>query len=217
MRDSITPLEAALHELEYVVVDVETTGNSAYGLDRVTEVGAVVVRGGRAAESFGSLVNPGRPIPPFIVGLTGITNTMVANAPSFAEIAGPLAEFMKGRIFVAHNADFDWKFVRAELARVTGAEPTADRLCTVRLARRLLSHLHRRNLDAVSAHYEISITSRHRALGDATATAHVLTRMLHDLGQRGIHTWGDLGEFFAPRKRRRPSALPQPATDLGIA
>jgi DNA polymerase III subunit epsilon len=212
------PLDRPLHELEYLVVDVETTGRAPDAGDRVTEVAAIVVAGGRITERFSSLVRPSRPIPPFIVRLTGITDAMVATAPPFAALADAVASRLDGRVFVAHNAAFDWAFVRAELTRATGSAPDADTLCTVRLARRLLSHLPRRNLDAVTAHFGVSIAARHRALGDAEATALVFLRMLDALGQQGVHTWGDLHEWFARRpSTQRRSALPSTATDFRTA
>lgn len=211
------PSDAALHELEYAVVDVETTGRAFGGTDRVTEVAAVVVRGGQPREQFSVLVNPGRWIPPVIVRLTGITNAMVADAPPFNDVAARLAEVLHRRVFVAHNVAFDWGFVDAELVRAGGRPLRGDKLCTVRLARRLLSHLPRRNLDAVTAHYGIAIEGRHRALGDAVATAHVFARMLDELGRRGIHTWGDLDAMMRGRKKRRRTALPTFMTDWRIA
>lgn len=201
-----------LHTLPYVVVDVETTGGQAWGSDRVTEVAAVYVEGDAVSVAFESLVNPGRPIPWHITRLTGIDDAMVREAPRFEDIAGELAAHLVGRVFVAHNAPFDFGFLDAEFSRVA---PTPlgslvmGQLCTVRLARRLLTHLPRRNLDAVSAHYGVSITDRHRASGDALATAEVLRGLLRDASQRGVHTWGDLDALLAKRTaRRKRSALP---------
>jgi DNA polymerase-3 subunit epsilon len=214
----VTP-DAPLHELEYAVVDVETTGHASDGIDRTIEVAAVIVRAGRVAESFSSLVNPRRPIPPAIVRLTGITNAMVSDAPPFSHIADVFASHLNGRVFVAHNALFDWAFVNAELGRTIGTTVRAERLCTVRLARRLLAHLPRRNLDAVAAHYDIRIEQRHRAFGDAAATAQVFARMLDELGRQGVHTWRELGTLLSGRRkpRVRRSALPSFMTDWRIA
>ena len=207
---------AALHELEYVVVDVETTGRSYAYADRVTEVAAVVIRNGRQSDAFSSLVNPGRSIPPLITQLTGISNAMVAAAPPFDDVAATLAALIETRVFVAHNVAFDWGFVSEELFRATGRPLAGDRLCTVRLARRLLPHLPRRNLDAVTAYYNVHIEARHRALGDAVATARVFAHMLDELGRRGIHTWRELGLLLKGRVRRR-TALPRSMTDWRIA
>jgi DNA polymerase-3 subunit epsilon len=201
-----------LHTLPYVVVDVETTGGQAWGADRVTEVAAVHVEGAATSLAFHSLVNPERPIPWHITRLTGIDDAMVRGAPTFRDIAGELAAHLVGRVFVAHNATFDFGFLDAEFARVA---PTPlgsllmGQLCTVRLARRLLTHLPRRNLDAVSAHYGVEITDRHRASGDALATAEVLRGLLRDASHAGVHTWGDLDALLARRTgRRKRSALP---------
>ena len=202
-------------EVSFLVVDVETTGGSAGAGDRITEVAAVLVRGGEVREAFQSLINPGRPIPPFITQLTGISNAMVRNAPTFGDIAGALAYEMAGRVFVAHNARFDWNFLSAEYDRVVSAplrSLTTDQLCTVRLARRFLSHLPRRNLDAVAHHYGVTIDGRHRAMGDARATAHVLVGLLKDAERRGLYTWEALDALMARRTSRarvKRSAMPR--------
>lgn len=201
-----------LHTLPFVVVDVETTGGQPWGSDRVTEVAAVYVDGDRVEVAFESLINPGRPIPWHITRLTGISDAMVREAPRFEDIAGEFAAHLVGRVFVAHNASFDFGFLDAEFSRVA---PTplgtlvTGQLCTVRLARKLLSHLPRRNLDAVSAHYGVSISDRHRASGDAVATAHVLRGLLRDASHRGVHTWDDLdGLLSRGTARRKRSAWP---------
>jgi DNA polymerase-3 subunit epsilon len=205
----------------FVVVDVETTGTSPHSGDRVTEVAAVVMEGGQIEDAFQSLVNPGRPIPSFITSLTGITNAMVADAPSFRDIAGALAQRLEARTFVAHNAPFDWGFLSMEFARADRPEALfGPPLCTVRLARRLLKHLPRRNLDAVAWHYGIEIESRHRALGDARATAQVLRGLLRDAEQqRGIDSLEALQAWLATRtasSRKRRRALPRPVGDRGL-
>ncbi len=201
-----------LHALPFVVVDVETTGGQAGGSDRVTEVAAVHVDGDRIELAFHSLINPGRSIPWHITRLTGIDDAMVRAAPRFEEIAGELAAHLVGRVFVAHNARFDFSFLDFEFGRVApiplGTLVTAQ-LCTVRLSRRLLAHLPRRNLDAVSAHYGVSITDRHRASGDALATAEVLLGLLRDAGEQGVHTWGELDALLAKRTAKaKRSAMP---------
>lgn len=202
-----------LHTLPFVVVDVETTGGQPWGVDRVTEVAAVHVDGATTSLAFHSLINPGRPIPWQITRLTGIDDAMVRGAPRFCDIAGELAAHLEGRVFVAHNARFDFGFLDSEFSRVApmplGTLVTGQ-LCTVRLARRLLAHLPRRNLDAVSAYYGVQIHDRHRASGDALATAEVLRGLLRDASQRGVHTWGELDELLARRTARaKKSALPR--------
>lgn len=202
-----------LHTLPFVVVDVETTGGQPWGVDRVTEVAAVHVDGAATSLAFHSLINPQRPIPWHITRLTGIDDAMVRSAPTFADIAGELAAHLVGRVFVAHNARFDFGFLDAEFSRVA---PTPlgtlvhGQLCTVRLARRLLAHLPRRNLDAVSAHYGVTISDRHRASGDALATAEVLRGLLRDASHQGVHTWGDLEEMLSRRTAKaKRRALPR--------
>ena len=203
-----------LHTLPYVVVDVETTGGQPGGFDRVTEVAAVHVDGERATLAFHSLVNPGRPIPWMITRLTGIDDAMVRDAPTFRDLAGEFATHLVGRIFVAHNARFDLGFLSAEFARVAPTplpELLLGQLCTVRLARKLLSHLPRRNLDSVAQHYGVVIADRHRASGDALATAEVLRGLLRDASQRGVHTWEDMETLLGARtaRARRRRALPE--------
>jgi len=204
----------ALSSLSFVVVDVETTGTSPDSGHRITEFAAVVVRDGRVAEGFETLVNPQRPIPRYITQLTNISWEMVKDAPTFGQVCDRALEVMAGHVFVAHNAAFDWRFVTAEVRRATGRELDGRRLCTVRLARKLLPQLRRRSLDWVANHYGVEIGARHRAMGDALATAHVLLRLLDDARDRGCATWSDLdaliGPSAAPRRRRRPPAMPHP-------
>jgi DNA polymerase-3 subunit epsilon len=209
------PAAPPLGSLPYVVVDVETTGGRARYGDRITEVAAVVVREGRVDQVFETLVNPERSIPPSITALTNISWNMVRDAPTFREVAPRLLDVLEGRIFVAHNATFDWNFICAEVERATGERLEGERVCTVRLARRLLPQLRRRSLDYVCLHYGVENEARHRAGGDALATAHVLQRLLHDAAGRGIATWDDLRALLHARtgrakRRRRASAMPRP-------
>ncbi len=202
----------------WVVVDVETTGGRPAGDDRITEFAAVVVAGAQVTDEFSALVHPGRPIPSWITHLTGIDDRMVAHAPSFGDIAPAVASLLARGTFVAHNASFDWGFVSSELARSGVAVDDAPRVCTVRLARRLLRELPRRNLDAVCQHYGITIEARHRALGDAAATARVLLHLLDDLGRLGVDNWGELDDYLARRTgRRKRSAMPRSTDDTFAA
>lgn len=200
-----------MSELSYVVVDVETTGGSPWGGHRVTEIAAVVVRDGRVAELFETLVNPERSIPPYVVRLTHITPAMVRDQPTFREICPQLVDVLRDHVFVAHNAAFDWRFVRAEIGRAGGDFRAGRVLCTVRLARRLVPHLRRRSLDHVAHHFGVPITQRHRAMGDAMATALCLIRMLDEAGARGFDTWADVTHMLRRRgsRRRRRSAMPR--------
>jgi DNA polymerase-3 subunit epsilon len=162
MRGDMQSLEAPL-----AIVDLETTGGQP-GLDRVTEIGVIEVDGFQVTGEWSTLVNPGASIPSPIQALTGITNEMVASAPSFAELAGELYERLAGRVFVAHNARFDYGFLRREFERA-GIRFMARTVCTVRLSRRLYGEHARHNLDSLIARHGIDCKARHRALGDADA------------------------------------------------
>lgn len=203
-----------LLSLDYAVVDVETTGTRCWAGDRITEIAVVAVRGGVVAETFETLVNPERPIPPWISRLTNISWDMVKDAPRFRDICDAVVRTMDGAIFVAHNAQFDWRFVTTEVERATGRQLDGRRLCTVRLARKLLPHLRSRRLDYLAMHYGVNITARHRAGGDAAATAEILVRLLRDARSRECHCWPDLeallGRMIVRSRKRRRSAMPRP-------
>ncbi|MDQ8144965.1 MAG: 3'-5' exonuclease [Gemmatimonadota bacterium] len=207
-----------LHTLPFAVVDVETTGGQPAGTDRVTELAVVTVEAGEATLAFHSLLDPGRPIPWHITRLTGIDDAMVRGQPTFADVAGEVAAVLADRVFVAHNARFDFGFLSAEFGRVAPhplAGIVAGQLCTVRLARRLLRHLPRRNLDSVAHHYGVTIDDRHRASGDALATATVLQRMLDDLGRQGIDTWDELDRWLSAGTSRAKRRRVLPASSDG--
>ena len=150
-----------------VFLDVETTGAHP-AFDRITEVGLIETDRGQCIGEWSTLVNPGQSIPPAIQSMTRITNDMVALAPAFEEIAPQLLERLEGRLLVAHNARFDYGFLRAEFRRA-GLNYATRMLCTVKLSRRLSPHHARHNLDALVARYGVPCESRHRALGDARA------------------------------------------------
>ncbi|HEV8509430.1 MAG TPA: 3'-5' exonuclease [Gemmatimonadales bacterium] len=185
------PAEAspALDACRYAVVDVETTGVRAFRGDRIMEIAVVRLDG---TVAFHSLVNPGIPIPPFVAGLTGIDAGMVRKAPPFEAIVDDLLDALEGCVFVAHNARFDWAFVSTEIERARGLLLQGPRVCTVRLARKLLPDLPRRNLDTVSYHFGIEIEGRHRATGDAVAAAKCLARMLRIAKGEGAVCLADL-------------------------
>lgn len=205
------PLRGALAEQEWVVVDVETTGGSVAHGHRLIEVAAVTVRDGAVAGRFSTLVNPGRPVPRMITSLTGISQEMVAGAPQFNEIVERLERELVGRVFVGHNAGFDWRFVSSEMERCRGMGLTGPRVCTLRLARRIVPHLPSRSLGALAHYYGIAMDVHHRALDDALATAHLLILQLRELEGQGVYDWADLEAFLRrPRPaRRKRSAFPR--------
>lgn len=217
-RTASPETEPLLSALTFAVVDVETTGGRPENGDRITEIAVVTVRDGDVANVFETLVNPERAIPSFITRLTNISWEMVRDKSPFRDVCADVLSALDGNVFVAHNANFDWRFVSAEVARSTGRELTGRRLCTVRLARRLLPQLRSRSLDWVARHYSVEFPAgrRHRAAGDALATAHCLLRLLDDARDRGCERWSELERFLATppsrgkRKGRRAPGMPMP-------
>ena len=167
----------SLDDASFVVVDTETTGTKA-GRDRLLEIGAVRLEEGTVTDRFSALVNPGRTIPARITKITGITTGMVVNRPPAEEVLPEFLDFLGEDVFVAHNVPFDLRFLNAALKRTGHPELSNDTLCTLRLARRLLTGLRSKGLSALTKFYGIRISARHRAGGDAEATAQVLQRLL---------------------------------------
>lgn len=200
---ALRPLGAPLSDVAFAVVDVETTGQASWGGHRIIEIAIVEVRGGAIVDEFQTLVNPGQGVPRAITALTGIRPEMVRQAPYFEHVAEEVERRLAGRVFVAHNAGFDWAFVSAELARANADVPAVSRLCTVRMCRRLVPQLRHRNLDVVSRHFGIEIHDRHRAYGDALATARVLLRLLDEASGRGIEDLPTLEWYLARRRKRK--------------
>lgn len=190
------PLESAA----FTVVDVETTGMSPID-DRITEIAMMKVRGGQVVEEFSTLVNPLMTIPTFITDLTGIDNVMVQDAPTAREVVPYVEEFLRDSVFTAHNAAFDWGFVSETARRERAVELTNDRLCTVKLSRRILPWLPSKSLGPVSQFLNIQIPQRHRASGDAFATSLILIRFLGYLQRRyALRTVGEILTFQNLRK-----------------
>lgn len=203
-----TPAVPRLADIAFAVVDVETTGTQAAGGDRITEIAIVRVEGGEVGAVYTQLVNPERPIPPYITALTRISWDMVRDQPPFRVVAPEIVSRLSGAVFTAHNASFDWRFVSEELRRGVGLELSGPRLCTVKLAKALLPDLPRRSLDHVTRYFNIEIEARHRAAGDALATARALCRMLRIAEREGLQTWEDLVSRLSPSStaRRRTAA-----------
>jgi DNA polymerase III epsilon subunit family exonuclease len=207
-----------LDDCAFAVVDVETTGMRAGFGDRITEIAVAVVHGERREIVFESLVNPERPIPRAICSITNITNEMVRHAPRFSELAERLLAALAGRVFVAHNARFDWNFVSAELRRSRDLSLDGTRFCTVRLARRLVKGVRSCGLDNLCRFFGFHNPARHRAGGDALVTAELLCRLLSLAREEGARTLQDLMVIEARRsrgrRRRRRSAMPtEPRAD----
>jgi DNA polymerase-3 subunit epsilon len=164
----------------YAIVDIETTGGHAAGND-ITEIAIVIHDGNSIIDRFESLVRPLTPIPYYIQVLTGINHDMVADAPAFQEIAPRVAEILQDKIFIAHNVNFDYSFVRHHL-QLNGFELNAKKLCTVRLSRKVFPGLPSYSLGNLCRSLEIPLQNRHRAGGDAEATALLFHKMLQSDG-----------------------------------
>lgn len=202
-------LGTPLRETTFVVFDLETTGGRAAG-DAITEIGAVKVRGGRVLGEFGTLIDPGCAIPPQIVSLTGITQAMVSNAPKIDEVLPAFLEFAAGAVLVAHNAPFDVGFLRAACAEHGYAWRRPAVVCTVRLARRVLTKQDTPSckLSALAALFGASTVPNHRALSDARATVDVLHALLERVGPVGVHSLEELLDYLpevTPAQRRKRS------------
>lgn len=175
-----------IDDATFVVIDLETTGAKAPPC-RITEIGAFKVEKGTIADRFHTLVNPETPIPEFITGLTGISDEMVAGAPKFREIIGDLLSFIGNSIVVAHNAQFDIRFLNYEIGLIHEDHKLANsHLCTVQLSRKLLPNIENHRLNTVAGHYNISLLNHHRASDDARATAEILINLLEALRQHGV-------------------------------
>ena len=161
---------------EYAIVDIETTGGNATH-SRITEIAIIIHDGEKVIDRWETLVNPEKDIPPAIFALTGITNEMVSDAPVFDLISDKVFELLSDRIFVAHNVNFDYSFVRHELERA-GLKWTAKKLCTVRAARKIRPGLLSYSLGRLCDSLDIHLDNRHRAGGDADATAILFSRLL---------------------------------------
>jgi DNA polymerase III subunit epsilon len=192
---------ATLADCTFAVVDVETTGTRSRTYDRITEIAVVTVSEGRVKLVFESLINPERYIPARITSVTGITNEMVAVAPRFAEVSDQVQAALSGRIFVAHNARFDWNFVEAELKRARDLVLCGPRLCTVRLARRLVRGVESCGLDSLTHYFGWHNEARHRAAGDALVTAQLLNTLIQLASERGANTVDDLVSICTLPKR----------------
>ncbi len=160
----------------YAIVDIETTGGYAEN-HRITEIAIYHHDGIRITDSFRTLINPERHIPYYITGLTGITSEMVMTAPSFKEVAEDIYKRLEGKIFVAHNAHFDYSFLKKELEGV-GINWNSKKLCTVRLSRKIIPGLRSYSLGSLSESLGIQIIDRHRAGGDAEATVKIFDQLL---------------------------------------
>ncbi|CCH75388.1 conserved hypothetical protein [Nostocoides australiense Ben110] len=217
IQGTLDDLGTPLHEVTFVVVDLETTGGSAHA-DHITEIGAVKVRGGEVLGEFQTLVNPRVPIPAVISVLTGITNAMVATAPRIEQVLPSFLEFLGDAVVVAHNARFDVTFLKAAASATGNRWPDPVVIDTVLLARALVTRDEAPNhkLASLARVFHAQVTPDHRALHDAQATVDVLHGLLGRLGGLGVHTLEELATYSVrvPQATRRKRYL---ADDLPSA
>ncbi len=178
----------------YTVIDIETTGLSR-NYHQITEIAAAKIRNGEIVESYQTLVNPQVQIPYFITQLTGINNQMVRDAPTIKKALPDFLGFLQKDIFVAHNATFDFGFLDHNLKLHHGKNLVNQKLCTKKLANRLVPQLERKRLQDLCQHFNINNSHAHRALGDVQATALVFNRMLTILREKGISEVKDVLKF----------------------
>jgi len=183
--------------MEFAIVDIETTGGSA-SHGGITEIAVVIHDGQNIIHEFQTLLNPNMPIPAYITGLTGIDGTLLRDAPTFDEIADQLWELIEGRVFVAHQVNFDFSFIREAFLRV-GKDFNSPRLCTVRLARKIFPGMGSYSLGRICEQRKIPILARHRAMGDAKATALLFDQMVREKEEVIYHSLKkNTGEAFLP-------------------
>ncbi|KAA1399767.1 DEDD exonuclease domain-containing protein [Aeromicrobium ginsengisoli] len=208
VQGSFDELGRPLADTTFCVVDLETTGGSAAKGSKITEFGAVKVRGGEVVGEFQSLVNPDELIPAYITVLTGITNQMVIGAPRIAEVLPSFLEFARGSVLVAHNAPFDIGFLKHYSRELGIPWPGFETLDTATLARRVLSREEVPNckLATLAAKFRATTTPNHRALSDARATVDVLHGLFERLGPLGVTTLEEVSTYTAkvkPEQRRK--------------
>ncbi len=179
-----------LNERRLVIFDFETTGLDTSS-DRIIEIGAVSVLGSGKLEEFSYLVDPGVEVSERITEVTGITTAMLQGKPKLEEVLPSFFEFVGDGILVAHNAEFDYAFLRSESDRL-GIEFELPCFCTLKMARALLPELERKNLDFLADHYGLSFESRHRSIGDCKVTLEVMKNLLTDFK---LQTWQDVFDY----------------------
>ena len=206
---TVDPTSLPLRDAPYVVFDVETTGSSAKKGGAITEIGALKVVRGQVVEEFATFVDPGRPIEPFVVRLTGITDRMVAAAPDAAEVLPRFEEFVEGCVLVGHNVRFDSSFVTAARGEPL-PNPVLD---TLKIARSLVPGLRRYRLASLVSHFGVRTVPTHRALADAAATKGVFLELLKLLDSAGVRSVGEAGALrskgrIKPQKGHLAEHLP---------
>jgi DNA polymerase-3 subunit epsilon len=195
----------------FAVIDVETTGGHLYD-DRITEIAIYVTDGQKLIRSFSSLVNPQRKITPFVVKLTGISDHMVSDAPLFSELADEILAYTENCIFVAHNIGFDYSMIKREFKRI-GISFRRPSVCTVQLSQRVFSNQPSYSLGNLCKNLGIELNNRHRAFGDAEATAFLLHKIIEEKGDEYVRehssTYSQNIEFKGSLTQEMIDALPE--------
>jgi DNA polymerase III epsilon subunit-like protein len=206
-----------LTRCRFAVVDVETTGARPERGGRVIEVAVAILEDGTVHLAYEAVLDPGSPIPVWVTRLTGLSERDVVGRPRFQDVATDLRRTLEDGVFVAHNARFDWRHLAAEWTAAGVTAPAGRPLCTVRLTRRLVPELRHRGLDQVSDFFGVENPARHRAFGDALATAQILRALLGRALERGVETLADLMDLHDRSKHansRAQSAIPNPQSAI---
>lgn len=180
-----------LTELEYTVIDLETTGFNLPPIDRIIEIGAVRIKNLQIVDEFTTLVNPQKQIPPIVTELTNIKNEDVKMAPKIGRALKEFFKFSANSIIVAYNVAFDFDFIIEASKLSIGYVPRENTLCAFELSKKLLYFLDRYDLDCVCDYFNIKIENRHRALGDAKATALLFLKLIDVMRKLGINTYDE--------------------------
>ena len=183
--------------MEYAIVDIETAGGNPKG-GGITEIAVVIHDGEKIIQEYQTLLNPEVGIPTYITGLTGIDNFMVRHEPKFQDIQEELWELLQDRVFIAHSVNFDFGFIREAFLKV-GRDLKSPKLCTVRLSRKVFPGLKSYSLGRICENQKIPITARHRAMGDAMATAILFDKMIKQSPEIVLQSLKkNSGEAFLP-------------------
>lgn len=191
----------------YAITDIETTGGRAEQ-GSITEIAILLHDGQKVVDAYQTLINPEKRLPPFVVQLTGITDAMLKRAPVFEDVADEIYDLLKDAVFVAHNVNFDFNFIKQEFNAI-GYAWTPQRLCTIRLARKAFPDMTRYGLDNLCRELNITNTSAHRAMGDTKATAELFDKVIEEIGLDGVHSM--LGRGHA--EAYLPHHLPEDTID----
>ncbi len=200
-REQLSSTDSELEGGQYIIVDLETTGlNPAQ--NEIIEIGAIKVERGEAKDIFNKLVKPKAGISPEITRITGITDEMVENAPDIEAVLPEFLRFAGSGTLIAHNADFDIPFLNEKLKLLNKALNNKA-ICTLKCARAILPNLENHKLHTVAHYFGISISGRHRAIGDCEATYQVWLKLLAKLRERNINTKADLDKLIKEAEAAR--------------